>query len=272
MKCPYCNHKKTKVSDKRDTENSNVTRRRRECIKCKKRFTTYERPEALELAIVKKDNRREKFDKHKLLTGILKAVLFFVALPYFLTLIIGFKEESNPFLFNFIDGVIRILIFLAYVLGISFLKDVKRLFQYHGAEHMAVHCYENNKKLTIENIKKFPTLHPRCGTSFIMIVLLISILVFSILPPIVLYLFPGFANFNIIFRKIILFSLRISLIPLIAGISYELLKLSDKFRDNFMMNVFIQPGLWFQKITTKKPNKKQIEVARKSVMVLLNLK
>lgn len=209
---------------------------------------------------------------YTVLISFLIAILFFVALPYFLTFIIGFKEESNPFLFNFIDGIIRILIFLAYILGISFLKDVKRLFQYHGAEHMAVHCYENNKKLTIENIKKFPTLHPRCGTSFIMIVLIISILVFSILPPIVLYLFPGFANFSIIFRKIILFSLRISLIPLIAGVSYELLKLSDKFKDSFMMNVFIQPGLWFQKITTKKPNKRQIEVARKSVMVLLNLK
>ncbi len=209
---------------------------------------------------------------YTVLISFLIAILFFVALPYFLTSIIGFKEESSPFLFNFIDGIIRILIFLAYILGISFLKDVKRLFQYHGAEHMTVHCYENNKKLTIENIKKFPTLHPRCGTSFIVIVLIISILVFSILPPIVLYLFPGFANFNIILRKIILFFLRISLIPLIAGISYELLKLSDKFKDSFIMGIFIQPGLWLQKITTKKPNKRQIEVARKSVMVLLNLK
>ena len=202
--------------------------------------------------------------------SFLLTILFFVALPYFLTIIIGFKEESSPFLFNFVDGILRIMIFLAYIIGISFLKDVRRLFQYHGAEHMAVHCYENNKKLSVKNIKKFPTLHPRCGTSFIIIVLLISILVFSVLPQIVLYLFPGFADFNIVLRKIILFFLRISLIPLIAGISYELLKLSDKFKGSFLMNIFIQPGLWLQKITTKKPDKRQIEVAMESVKELLN--
>jgi len=202
--------------------------------------------------------------------SFLLAMLFFVALPYFFTIIMGFKEESSPFLFNFIDGILRIMIFLAYIIGISFLKDVRRLFQYHGAEHMAVHCYENGKKLSVENIRKFPTLHPRCGTSFITIVLLISILVFSVLPQIVLYSFPNFANFNVFLRKIILFFLRISFIPLIAGISYELLKLSDKFKDSFLMGIFIQPGLWLQKITTKKPNQKQIEVARKSVKELLN--
>ena len=216
----------------------------------------------------------EKITKREIISTIafsfLLAILFFVALPYFLTIIMGFKEESSPFLFNFIDGILRIMIFLAYIIGISFLKDVRRLFQYHGAEHMAVHCYENSKKLSVENIKKFPKLHPRCGTSFIMIVLLISILVFSVLPQIVLYSFPNFANFNVFLRKIILFFLRISFIPLIAGISYELLKLSDKFKDSFLMGIFIQRGLWLQKITTKKPNQKQIEVARKSVKELLN--
>lgn len=198
-------------------------------------------------------------------------LLFFVALPYFLTLIIGFKEETSPFLFNFVDGLIRISIFLGYIISISFIKDIKVLFQYHGAEHMAVHCYENNKRLNVGNIKKFPTMHPRCGTSFIFIVLLSSILVFSILPPVVFYLFPNFIHINLILRKFILFLLRISLLPLIAGLSYELLKLSDKFKDNIFMNLLIQPGLLIQKITTKKPTKKQIEVAMESVKSLLSM-
>ena len=216
--------------------------------------------------------KEEKITKKEfiftILISLLLAIVFFVALPYFLTIIIGFKEEKSPFLFNFIDGVLRISIFLAYILAISFIKDVRRLFQYHGAEHMAVHCYENNKELILKNIKKFPTLHPRCGTSFIMIVLIISILVFSILPPAVLYFFPGFAHYNIFLRKIILFLLRISLIPLIAGISYELLKLSDKFKNNLLVNILIKPGLWLQMITTKKPNARQIEVAMASVKTL----
>ena len=228
-----------------------------------------------EQAAEKEGKKEEKITKKEfaitILVSFLLAILFFVALPYFLTLIIGFKEESSPFLFNFIDGILRIIIFLAYIFGISFLKDVKRLFQYHGAEHMAVHCYESNKKLSVNNIKKFPTLHPRCGTSFIIIVLLVSILVFSILPPIMLYFFPAFADFNIFLRKVILFFLRISLIPLIAGISYELLKLSDKFKSNFLMGILIKPGLWLQKITTKTPSKAQIEVARQSIKVLLGL-
>ncbi len=217
----------------------------------------------------------EKLTKKELtftiLLSLLLVIIFFIALPYFLTTVVGFKEETRPILFNLIDGIIRIGIFLAYIAGISLMKDVRRLFQYHGAEHMAVHCYEHGKKLTIENIKKFKTLHPRCGTAFIMIVLVISIFVFSVLPAFIIYLFPDFVYMNVFLRKSILFLLRISLIPLIAGISYELLKLSDKFKGNFFIGLLIKPGLWLQMITTKKPNKRQIEVARESVRTLLRL-
>jgi uncharacterized protein YqhQ len=199
------------------------------------------------------------------------AALLFIALPYFLTLIVGFKEESEPFLFNLIDGIIRIGVFLLYILAISFMKDVKTLFRYHGAEHMSIHCYEHGKRLNVENIKRFSTLHPRCGTAFIMIVLIVSILVFSLLPTIIIYLFPNFVYLNVFLRKIILFLLRISLIPVVAGISYELLKLSAKYEKNRMISLFIQPGLLLQKITTNKPSKKQIEVAMEAVKKILQL-
>ena len=179
------------------------------------------------------------------------AILLFLALPYFLTAIIGFKEETQPFFFNFIDGIIRIGIFLLYIYVISLMKDVRILFQYHGAEHKAVHCYENGEKLDIKNMKKFSTLHARCGTAFIMIVLVVSILVFSILTPTFFYLFPNIASLHVVPRKIILFLIRISLLPLIAGLSYEFLKFSAKYEHKPLMRVFIIPGLLMQKITTK---------------------
>jgi uncharacterized protein YqhQ len=206
-----------------------------------------------------------------LLISIGFVILFFVALPYFLTHITGIKEEINPVTFNLIDGLIKIALFLIYLLLISLMKDVRRLFQYHGAEHKAVYCYEANKKLTLNNAKKFSTLHPRCGTSFLMIVLIISVFVFSLLPVIVIYFYPGFLQLRLLIQKSILFPLRIFSIPVIAGISYEILKLSDKFRKNPLIKLLIKPGLLLQKITTKEPTNKQIEVALKSLKRVLKM-
>jgi len=203
--------------------------------------------------------------------SIALAIGIFVILPYFLTLIVGFKEETQPFFFNFIDGIIRIGIFLLYIAAISLMKDVKILFQYHGAEHKAIHCYEKSKKLNVANVKRYSTLHPRCGTAFIMIVLVVGILVFSILTPIIFFLFPGLVNLHVVPRKIILILIRLSMIPLIAGLSYELLKYSAKHEDNPLMKIFIAPGLLMQKVTTKEPNNKQIEVAIGSLKKLLEI-
>lgn len=197
------------------------------------------------------------------------AILFFVALPYFLTNLFGLAEEEKPIIFNIVDGAIRILIFLIYIMGISFLKEVKILFQYHGAEHKAIHCYERNKKLTITNIKKFTTLHPRCGTSFLLIVFIVSIFVFSILPSIIINYYPDFLVFNNWLRKGVLFPVRILLIPIIAGISYEILKISDKYQKSILFKSISMPGLLLQKITTKEPSNKQIEVAIYSLKELL---
>lgn len=217
----------------------------------------------------------EKISKNELALTIFFSIaiviLFFIALPYFLTNLIGFREEQKPVLFNIIDGAIRILIFLVYIVAISFIKDVKILFQYHGAEHKAIHCYEKGKKLNLENVKKFTTLHPRCGTSFLLIVLIVSIFIFSLLPSIALFYYPNFPNLSAWIRKGILFPIRILLIPFIAGISYEILKISDKKQNNLLFKLISLPGLWLQKITTKEPNKKQTEVAIYSLKKLLEI-
>lgn len=219
--------------------------------------------------------KQEKVSKKEIIFTIAfsigAAILLFAALPYLLTLIVGFKEETNPIIFNLADGIIRIAVFLVYVWAISLMKDVNVMFQYHGAEHMSIHCLENKKELNVGNVKKFSTLHPRCGTAFIMIVLVISIFVFSVTTPLSFYLFPSLKAMHIFPRKAILFLARLMLIPFIAGISYELLKLGAKHEKNPIMKIFISPGLLMQKITTKKPNKKQVEVAIAAVKKVLAL-
>ncbi|HLG23342.1 MAG TPA: DUF1385 domain-containing protein [Candidatus Nanoarchaeia archaeon] len=199
------------------------------------------------------------------------AILFFIVLPYFLTNLIGFKESEKPVLFNVVDGIIRILIFLVYIVAISFMKDVKVLFQYHGAEHMAIHCYEHGKSLSVKNVKTFRTMHERCGTSFLFIVFAISVVVFSILPSIFLNYSPKFGSLNHWAKTGILFPVRILLIPLIAGIAYEILKLSDRKKHNLLFKMVSFPGIMLQKITTQKPTAKQIEVAIASLNKLLSI-
>ena len=188
----------------------------------------------------------EEVSKKEIFFSILISVLFgvgfFVLLPLYLTKIF----ISGGILFNVIDGLLRVLVFVLYVTGISFMKDIKRVFQYHGAEHMAVHCYEHKKKLTVKNCRDYSTIHVRCGTNFLFIVLILSIIVFS---------FVTSENFIV---KILS---RIVLIPVIASLSYEFLKLSAKFESFFLIKILTKPGLLLQKITTRKPENRQIEVA-----------
>lgn len=215
----------------------------------------------------------EKIGKHELgfavLTAFLFAVAVFIALPYFLTSLIGLTEESKPLLFNLVDGIIRILIFLAYLAVISLMKDVKVLFEYHGAEHKAIHCYEKGRKLTVENVGRFTTLHPRCGTSFLLTVFIVGILVFSVIPSLILYLNPDFLQLGFWTRKILLLAVRLAMVPVIAGISYEILKLSDKKQHNVLFRIVSAPGILLQKITTREPSYRQIEVAIASLKTLL---
>ncbi|MBI2660374.1 DUF1385 domain-containing protein [Candidatus Woesearchaeota archaeon] len=215
----------------------------------------------------------EKIGKKEMAFSFIFAILFgagiFIALPYIVTNLIGFYEETKPLLFNLIDGVIRISFFLLYIVAISLMKDVKIMFQYHGAEHKAIHCYEKGKKLSVANVKKFTTLHPRCGTAFIIIVLVVAILIFSVLTPVILMIFPKLLSIHAFPRRLILILIRFSLFPLIAGISYEFLKFSAKYESKPIMKIFIWPGLLMQKITTQEPNNRQIEVAIYSLKKLL---
>jgi uncharacterized protein YqhQ len=216
------------------------------------------------------EEKEEKLSKKEIIFTILLSLVFAIALfkgiPYSLTFFIGVQEEVSPVLFNLIDGVIRVSLFLLYIWIISFMKDVKRLFQYHGAEHMSIHCYEKNLKLTVANVKKFSPIHPRCGTAFIIIVFLVAVFAYSLIPSIVLFFSPNFMELGFWWRRLILFSIRVLVfLPLVAGISYEILKASAKFPSNPILRMFSVPGLWMQKLTTNKPTAKQIEVAIASV-------
>lgn len=185
------------------------------------------------------------------------AIALFKFVPLLLTqLITGSSSLSqNKYAFNFIEGLIKLGVFVSYVLLIGQMKDIKRVFQYHGAEHKAVNCHEAKEELTIDNAKKFSTINPRCGTSFMLFVILISIFVYVIIPLDI--------NF---FAKL---GLRIALLPVIASISYELLKVGAKYRENPLFLVINAPGLWVQKLTTGEPDDKQLEVALFSLKKVL---
>ena len=149
--------------------------------------------------------------------------------------------------YNVIDGVIRGIFFFLYVWSISFMDDIRRVFQYHGAEHKTVYTFEANEDLTVENARRKSTLHPRCGTSFLLFVMAISIVVFSLIP--------ATAPF------VVKFGARIVLIPLIAGLAYEIIRISARHLDSAVCRALITPGLWLQRITTKEPDDAQLEVA-----------
>ena len=180
--------------------------------------------------------------------SIVLALGIFVVLPYFISSYFeGFIRNHS--LLMIIEGVIRIAIFLLYVLLISLMKDIRRLYQYHGAEHKCINCIERGRELTVENVMKSSRYHKRCGTSFIFFVLIVSIVLFF------------FIKVESVPLRILL---RLALMPVIAGISYELIRLAGK-HDNVIINLLSAPGFLFQKITTKEPDEDMVEVAIASV-------
>jgi uncharacterized protein YqhQ len=171
-------------------------------------------------------------------------MLLFGILP---TLLVGLLKRfvEHQMILSAIEGVMKIVFFIIYIVGISKMEDIKRVFQYHGAEHKTIHCFESGQEVTVENARKFTTLHPRCGTSFIFFVLIISIIVFS------------FVSWNNLLIRI---GLKLLLLPLIAGISYEVLKIAGK-SDNAIVRAISKPGLMMQNLTTAEPDDQQLEVA-----------
>jgi uncharacterized protein YqhQ len=184
-----------------------------------------------------------------MLMAMVLGVGLFILAPLGITNLIRhyLLPDMGNFAYNAIDGVLRAVFFFVYILSISFMEDIRRVFQYHGAEHKTVYTFEANEDLTVENARKKSTLHPRCGTSFLLFVMAISILVFSLIP--------STAHFTIKFGA------RVVLIPLIAGLAYEVIRFSARHLDNAVCRTLIKPGLWLQRITTKEPDDQQLEIA-----------
>lgn len=177
---------------------------------------------------------------------------FFIVMYKFLPLLATRQVQDwlpaldNQVGFSVVEGGIRLSIFLAVLYLLSRMKDIRRVFEYHGAEHKVVFNHESGQKLTVENAQRFLTWHPRCGTSFLMVVMLVAIAAYALLP------FDGFAG---------QFAARIALLPLIAGVSYEIIRFSAKNQGGGLFMLLARPGLWLQRITTKQPDDSQVEVA-----------
>lgn len=184
-------------------------------------------------------------------------ILLFFIMPLYLTkLLVPYIGGSN-IVFNLVDGVIRVTVFLLYIWSISRMSDIQRVFQYHGAEHKSIFAFESGDELTVENVRKYSRLHPRCGTSFLLIVMLISIVIFSMIPkPWPFYLKAGS---------------RVVLLPLIAGVSYEILRWTAKHDRSAIVRLLIAPGLGLQRLTTREPDDSQLEVAIRSMQGALDV-
>ncbi len=203
---------------------------------------------------------KEKKQEKAMLTGtvvlsLIIALALFFALPYFLSGIFR-KVISSQMLNALIEGVIRLAIFMGYIAIISLTPDIKRTFMYHGSEHKCINCIEHGLELNVENVRKSSKHHKRCGTSFLLIVMLISILFFMFIR---------------VDSKVLQLLLRLVLIPVIAGVSYEFIRLAGKY-DNPVINILSVPGLWMQKLTTKEPDDEMIEVGIASVEAVFEWK
>lgn len=180
--------------------------------------------------------------------AVVLAVAIFMVLPVFLSNLLR-PFISSVTILSFLEGMIRLLIFIAYVAAISLMKDIRRVYMYHGAEHKCINCLEHGMELNVENVMKSSKQHKRCGTSFLLLIMLVSILLFTLVHVDQLWL-----------RMVS----RVILVPVVAGIAYEFLRLAGR-SDNWLVNALSQPGLWLQGLTTREPDEKMIEVAIASV-------
>ena len=221
----------------------------------------YEEAEGKETKFDKAMDKMSGGNGEKLLSGIVTvisimlAVGIFIVLPYFISSLFD-SFIRNRSLMAIIEGVIRIALFLLYVWGISAMKDIRRLYQYHGAEHKCINCIEKGRPLTVHNVMRSSRLHKRCGTSFIFFVMLVSIVLFF------------FIQVDNVAEKVIL---RILLMPVVAGISYEIIRLAGR-TDNVFIKILSAPGMWIQRMTTREPDESMAEVAIASVEAVFDWK
>jgi uncharacterized protein YqhQ len=190
-----------------------------------------------------------------MLVSLLLATALFVAIPTGAVHFMRGVAESVA-IQNLIEGIIRIAIFLGYVWLVAQMDDIKRVFEYHGAEHKVIYTYEAGEPLTIENARQQSTLHPRCGTAFLLVVMVVSIIVFSFL-----------GEGSLLWR----ISSRIVLLPVVAGIAYEIIKYVARKQGTFWGKIVLAPGLWLQKLTTREPDDQQIEVAIRALQRVLEI-
>lgn len=199
------------------------------------------------------------------IVGVVSAVLgfglaffLFMWLPSFVVDKVTFGKllEFHPLF----EGIIRIIIFVLYMLAVSHMKDIHRVFMYHGAEHKSIFCYENGLELTVENVRKQSRFHPRCGTSFMFVMILLSILLSSAL----VLIFPNLADIN----RMLWILIKLLIMPLVMGIGYEFIKYAGK-HDNLLVKILSAPGLWMQRITTKEPTDDIIEVGIEAIKAVL---
>ena len=205
-----------------------------------------------------KENKKKETSDDALMIGtvafsLVLAIGLFMLLPAFIASLLD-GVIKNHFLLGLVEGVIRLIIFLIYVVLISMMEDIKRTFMYHGAEHKCINCLESGKDLTVENVMASTRFHKRCGTSFLFIVMIVSILVFMCIRTETVWLRLG---------------LRVLLVPVIAGISYEFIRFAGR-HDNWIANILSKPGLWVQKLTTKEPTPDMVEVAIMAVEGVLD--
>jgi uncharacterized protein YqhQ len=220
---------------------------------------------------------QKKKEKVDIATFLTMAVSFafgiglFVFAPHMIAFgignLLGQSWTLDSFAFHAVDGVVKALIFICYIWGISFMKDVYRVFQYHGAEHKSIATFEAGLDLTVENARKFTKLHPRCGTSFVFFLILISIVLFSA----VFTLVPIGGHLPPILRHVVAVLFKVALMLPVAGISYELIKASGKCADQWWARAMAAPGMLLQKLTTKEPDDQQLEVALSSIKTVLYL-
>lgn len=201
--------------------------------------------------------------------GLGMSILLFFLLP---DVIVGLFDRWIPgghLVHNLIQGAVRILIFLVYMLLVSRMKEMKRVFSYHGAEHKTIHCYEAGLPLTVENVRQQTRKHPRCGTSFLFVVLVLSILVFSVTSSVLLSLIPSlYAMEGTFLYKLIMVCCKLLMLPLVVAIAFEINRWVGR-HDNVLSRILTAPGLWFQNFTTFEPDDEMIEVGIASLEAVL---
>ena len=214
----------------------------------------------------------EKFQKAivgvSVFLGLAMSIGLFFLLP---AVIVGFLDQwiPNTLVLNLVEGLVRMTIFMGYMLLVSRMKEMKRVFAYHGAEHKTIRCYEAGLPLTVENVRLQTRLHPRCGTSFLLVVMVISILVFSLASTLLLTLIPGLAAMQGSFLyRLIMIVCKLLLLPIVVSITYEINRWVGR-HDNWLTRILAAPGMWMQKFTTNEPDDDMIRVGIAAVEAVL---